>query len=176
MILVTPVIKFIVTLSKVGYLGIKNILDKAKVNYSRVSVVLASNLKNRFEELDINRDGAMIESVDAVNIYLQSKFQESENRWYKKRNTTAATKNTSNLCLELVSFGMSSILISFDGEYYEYHGSENEEQGLTMGWYELAFLEKLCWILHVWESRDPYEPGNLPWHLLRWQSCGVQSK
>ena len=38
---------------------------------------------------------------------------------------------------------MSSTLIFFDGEYYDYHGGEREEQGLAIGGYELAFLSNL---------------------------------
>ena len=38
---------------------------------------------------------------------------------------------------------MSSTLISFDREYYEYHGGEREEQGLAIGGYESAFLTDL---------------------------------
>ena len=41
------------------------------------------------------------------------------------RKLTAATKNTINLCLELIHFEMSSTLTSFD-EDYEYHGGERE--------------------------------------------------
>ena len=56
---------------------------------------------------------------------------------------TAATKKTFNLCLELIRFGMISTFISFDGDYYEYHGGEREEQGLAIGGYESAFLPDL---------------------------------
>ena len=38
---------------------------------------------------------------------------------------------------------MSSTLISFNGDYYEYHGGEIEEQGLSIGEYESAFLVDL---------------------------------
>ena len=38
---------------------------------------------------------------------------------------------------------MSSTLICFDGEYYEYHGGEKAEQGLAIGGYESAFLANL---------------------------------
>ena len=38
---------------------------------------------------------------------------------------------------------MSSILISFGGDYYKYHGVKNEGQVLTIGEYEYAFLVKL---------------------------------
>ena len=38
---------------------------------------------------------------------------------------------------------MNSTLISFDGEYYKYHGGEREEQGLAIGGHESAFLVDL---------------------------------
>ena len=38
---------------------------------------------------------------------------------------------------------MSSTLISFDGDYYEYHGGEKEEYILVIGGYESAFLADL---------------------------------
>ena len=38
---------------------------------------------------------------------------------------------------------MSSTLISFGSEYYEYHGREKEEQGLAIGGYESAFFANL---------------------------------
>ena len=47
--LLIPAINFTATLSKIGYLGIKMCLDKVKVNYSSVSVVQASDLKERLE-------------------------------------------------------------------------------------------------------------------------------
>ena len=48
-----------------------------------------------------------------------------------------------SLCLELILFGVSSTLISFDGDYYEYHGGEKEEQGLAIGGYESDLLSNL---------------------------------
>ena len=59
------------------------------------------------------------------------------------RTLTTATKITINLCLELTRFGMSSTLICFNGEYYEYHGGEKVEQGLEIGGYESVFLADL---------------------------------
>ena len=59
------------------------------------------------------------------------------------RKLTSATKKTINLCLELTRFGMSSTLIYFNGDYYEYHGGEREEQGLEIGGYESEFLADL---------------------------------
>ena len=43
---------------------------------------------------------------------------------YFARTLTRETKKTINLCLNLIQFGMSSTLIYFDGEYYEYHWRE----------------------------------------------------
>ena len=56
---------------------------------------------------------------------------------------TEEIKKTINLCLELTHFRMSSTLIYFDGEYYDYHGGEREEQGLAIGGYKSAFLADL---------------------------------
>ena len=44
-------------------------LDKVKVKYSCVSIVQASDLKERLEELKINRDVVTIASVEAINMY-----------------------------------------------------------------------------------------------------------
>ena len=62
---------------------------------------------------------------------------------YFARTLTRETKKTINLCLDLIHFGMRSTLISFDGDYYEYHGGEREQQGLVIGGYESAFLHDL---------------------------------
>ena len=59
------------------------------------------------------------------------------------RTLTTATKKIINLCLDLIHFVMSSILIYFDGKYYEYHGGEKEEQGLVISGYESALLTDL---------------------------------
>ena len=66
---------------------------------------------------------------------------------------TAATKKTINLLLELIRFGMSSTIIYFDGNYYEYHGEEREEQGLAIGGYESAFLADLVASYHFEKSK-----------------------
>ena len=47
--LVIPAKNFTATFSNIGYLGIKWCLDKGKVNYSRYSIVQASNLKERLK-------------------------------------------------------------------------------------------------------------------------------
>ena len=49
-------------------------LDKVKLNYSRVSVVQASELREILEELKIKRDKVTIASVDTINMYPSVKF------------------------------------------------------------------------------------------------------
>ena len=67
--LVIPSTNFTTTFSKIVYLGIKIFPDKGKVNYSRDSIVQASDLKERLEELGVKREEVTIVSVDEINIY-----------------------------------------------------------------------------------------------------------
>ena len=98
-------------------------LDKGKVNYSLFSIVQSSNLREILEGLKIKRDEVMIASVDAINIYLSIKLSTTKNSvGFFASKITAATKKTINLCLEIILLGVSSTLISFDGEYYKYYG------------------------------------------------------
>ena len=84
----------------------------------------------------VKRDKVMIAPVDAINMYPSIKISTIKKAMILfARKLTAATKKTINLCLELIRFIMSSTLISFDGEYYKYHGGKKEEQGLAIGGY-----------------------------------------
>ena len=65
----------------------------------------------------------MIVSVDAINMYPSIKLATTRKAVrYFARKLNSDTKKTINLCLDLIHFGMRSTLISFDNEYYEYHG------------------------------------------------------
>ena len=74
--------------------------------------------------------------VDAINMYPSIKLTTIKKavRFFARK-LTSEVKKTINLCLDLIQFGMSLTLISFDGEYYKYHGGEREEQGLAIGGY-----------------------------------------
>ena len=134
-------------------------LDKAKVKYSHVSIIQASNLKEIFNELDVKRYEVTIVSVDAINMYHLIKLPKIKKvvRLFAIK-ITAATKKTINICLELMHFLMNSTLISFDGEYYEYHGGEKQEQGLAIGGYESAFLANLVTSYLVEKYKDILSP------------------
>ena len=135
--LVIQATNFTAEFSKLGYFGIKGIMDKVKVNYSCVSIIQASNLKEILEELELNRYGVTISSVDAINMYPSIKLATTKKVVILfARKLNASTKNTIHFSLMLIQFGMSSNLISFDGEYYKYHGGKKEEQGLSIGGYK----------------------------------------
>ena len=61
---------------------------------------------------------------------------------------------------------MSSTLISFDGEYYEYHGGEREEQGLAIDGYESAFLADLV-ASYLFEKSKPFFRPTI-YHGIYW--------
>ena len=81
------------------------------------------------EELGLAREEVTIASVGEINMYLSIKIATIRKAVrYFTRKLTRETKKTINLSLDLIYFGMSSTLISFDGEHYEYHGGEKEEK------------------------------------------------
>ena len=111
------------------------------------------------EQLKIKRYKGTIASVDAIKMYPSIKLSTFRKAViFFARKITAETKKTINLCLELIRFGMSSTLISFDGEYYEYHGGEREEQGLAIGGYKSAFLADLVASYLFERSRSNFHP------------------
>ena len=65
------------------------LLDKVKEDYSRVSVVQASDLKEKLEELKIKRDLVTIASVNAINMYLYIKISTIRKaiRFFARRHT-----------------------------------------------------------------------------------------
>ena len=90
------------------------------------------------------REKVTIASVNAIKMHPSIKLATiKEAVRFFARTITTATKKTINLCLELICFGMSSTLISFNDEYYEYHGGKKKEQGLAIGGYESSFLADL---------------------------------
>ena len=142
--MVIPTKSFTATFSKISYLWIKRCLDKGKVNHSQNSIVQASDLKETLKELRLKIEEVTIASVDAINMYSSIKLATIRKavRYFAIK-LTKETKKTINLFLDLIHFGIISSVISFDGEYYKYHGVEREKQGLAIGGYESAFLADL---------------------------------
>ena len=114
--LVIPATNFTATFSKIGCLGIKRCLDKGKLKYSRNSIVQASYLKETLEEMGLKKEELTIASVDVINMYPSIKLATIKKAViFFARKLTSEVKKTINLCLDLIQFGMSSTLISFDG-------------------------------------------------------------
>ena len=80
--------------------------------------------------MKIKRYEVTIASVDAINMYPSIKLSTIKKivRLFTRK-LTSATKKTINLCLELIRIGMISTIIYLDGEYYEYHGGEKNNNG-----------------------------------------------
>ena len=66
--LVIPMTKFTVTLSKLVHLWIEKKLDTMKVNYSRFIIVQTYYMKEKLEDIGVNRDKVMIASIYTVNM------------------------------------------------------------------------------------------------------------
>jgi hypothetical protein len=54
--LVVPATNFTLAFSKLGYIGIKRMMDEAEVNNSRKTIVQAADLKCQIESLGIRKD------------------------------------------------------------------------------------------------------------------------
>eukprot|EP00957_Ditylum_brightwellii_P077623 5899262-Ditylum_brightwellii.AAC.1 len=67
--LVIPATNFTATFSKLGYLGIKQILYDNEVNYSRFTIIQASDIKERLEDLAVQRRDVTMMSLDVENMY-----------------------------------------------------------------------------------------------------------
>ena len=72
--------------------------------------------------------------MDAINIYPSITLATiKKDVIFFTKGITTKTKKIANQCLDLIRFGMRFTLISFDREYYKFHGSEKREQGLAIG-------------------------------------------
>ena len=110
---------FTATFSKLIYPRIKIMLDSAKVDYSCVTIFQASDLKEILEGLYIKTYRVTIASLYAFNMYHSIKLATIRKaETLLSRGFITATKNTINLCLELILFWGSSPLISFYVCYY----------------------------------------------------------
>ena len=84
---------------------------------------------DKLGEIGVKIDKVTIASIGAINMHPSIKIRMMKKAliFFSKR-LTFATKNTINLLLELLCLGIRSTLISFDGDYYEYHGRRGGER------------------------------------------------
>jgi len=136
-----------------GYLGIKSILDGNGINYNRPTLVQASDLKERLEQLNLRRNDVTVVSIDAVDMYPSIKYKLIKKAVdFFAKDLDDSSKQTINHCLEMVKFGMGNTLITFTDKYYEYGGEMNaEDRGLMIGGYELAWFADLV-VAYIFEN------------------------
>eukprot|EP00957_Ditylum_brightwellii_P138356 10546051-Ditylum_brightwellii.AAC.1 len=60
---------FTAALSKLGYLGIKEVLDEHNVNHNKHMIIQASDLKEKLEKLTLNEKHARVISLNIKNMY-----------------------------------------------------------------------------------------------------------
>ena len=119
--LVIPATNFSATFAKVGYLGLKNILEKNEINYTKFTIFQASQVKEDWEILNWKRNEVTIASIDAVAMYPSIKFPLVKKAIsYFPKNLPRSQQSTVKLCLKLIAFGMSYTLLTFEEKYYEY--------------------------------------------------------
>ena len=149
--LVTPAKNFTSAFPHVGQRGLKQILDRNKIPYSKKNIIQASDLKDQLELMAIRKSQHRITSIDAEKMYPSIKFiqiQKAVN--YFLRDASEEDKEIARRCLEMIKFGMDNTFVTFKDRYWIYGGNlPVEEKGLTIGGYESAFLADLvaAWIL-----------------------------
>ena len=106
-----PADNFTAIFPKLGYLGIKRIFDRNRINYSRDTIIQASEMKERFEKTcsNLNKDACTIFSFDAEAMYPSIKFDLIKKAVeFFSRNVTVSEEKTINKCLEMIKFEMCS--------------------------------------------------------------------
>ena len=120
------------------------ILDDNGIKYARLTIIQTSHLKEKLKALKLKQNKVMIILIDAEAIYPSIKFrlvQKAVHHFMHHLEDQA----TINMCLELIHFGMSLTLLTFQDKYYEYGGGRDiEEKGLAIRGYELVFLANLA--------------------------------
>ena len=76
--LVVPAKNFTAAFPHVGQRGIKKILDRNNINYSKKTIIQASHLKEELEKLPIRKSTNTIFSIDAEKMYPSVKFIQIE--------------------------------------------------------------------------------------------------
>ena len=81
------------------------------MNYSSNSIVQASDLKETLEELGLKKAEVTIALLDVINMYPSIKLATIKKalRFFARKLTSEVKKKT-NLCLDLIQFGMSLTL------------------------------------------------------------------
>eukprot|EP00957_Ditylum_brightwellii_P023314 1759875-Ditylum_brightwellii.AAC.1 len=144
--LVIPATNFTATFLKIGYLGMKRILDEHKVNYAKYTIVQACDLKERSEQLNLTADKVMLMLLDINSMYpLICVHLIWKALDYYRHKLAASARKQVHKCMEIVKFGIRSTLIYFQDKYYKYSRvaditTSGKCIGLAIGGYKSAIL------------------------------------
>jgi hypothetical protein len=112
--LVVPATNFTAAFSKLGYIGIKKIIDKAGIIYTKKTIIQASHLKTQIESLNIKRDKHTIFSLDIEAFYPSVTYGLVERAIeFYSRSLGEKDKATISECLKMIAFGMGNTLLTF---------------------------------------------------------------
>ena len=122
-------------LSNKRYHGIQRIFDNFKMNYIRKTIIQASDLKDDFNPLKINRYDNTIFSMDEISMQPSIKFSIVKLAVaFFARDLPTKEKTTINRCLDMLHFGMDHTLLTFEEKYWNYDGVKSvTERGITIG-------------------------------------------
>jgi hypothetical protein len=115
-----PVTNFTSAFSKLGYIGIKRIMDKVGVNYTRKTIVQAAHLKSEIESLGIRNDKHTIFSLD-IEAFCPSVTYGLVERAIDFFSSLLGEKEKEKIkvCLRMIAFGMGNTLLTFVDQYYK---------------------------------------------------------
>ena len=143
--LIVPANNFTATFLKLRYIALKAILDENNIIYDKFTIVQASDMKQKVEELKIKKYENTIVSIYIVNFYsstMISLIKKAINYYTMKLSNKK--KKKIKWCLDLIQFGMRSTLLNFQDCFFEYKGNGYKDNiGLAIGGYESAFLADL---------------------------------
>jgi hypothetical protein len=109
-----------------GYLAIRRILDSNKINYSKRTIIQASDWKEKLDSLHIHQDNVTIISLDIEAMYPSIKFKlVQQGVEYFSGGLSDEEKDIVNECLALIRFGMENTLLTFQDQYYIYDGDQS---------------------------------------------------
>ena len=100
-------------------------MDRDKINYTRKTIIQASDLKVKLEGLDINNNNKehTIVSMDIEVMYPSVSFKMvAKAVEFFLRDCPEEDKVLAQSCLDMIKFGMGNTLITFGGKYWEYGG------------------------------------------------------
>eukprot|EP00957_Ditylum_brightwellii_P052793 4002812-Ditylum_brightwellii.AAC.1 len=107
-------------------------------------------MKKKLEQYGLKQNEVTLMSLDIMNMYppIQVKLIRKALNYYA-RNLPDAVKETTNMYMDIIQFGMKSTLIQFRGKYYIYKGAakgkelSDKDVAFMIGAYEAAFLANI---------------------------------